>query len=802
MSIAKVPTLFKCVKCGKEYNKRSSLREHMETHNGKLHECNQCEKKYKWRAALRTHKRTAHAEAGRFECDKCDKICPHKRALDDHKRKCHSDRKFECPVCGKPICPGNESRHMETHSGQACECDVCGTMHRNPPALAQHKRREHSKAKHRGEYYGKTFGRASILRKHVAVHDEEHEEHRCGRCSRTFKSRSGRDRHLRTEHSDFRFNCDSKCGLNSATRTEYLDHLRSRHAKQHPATCKCVFVDAKVAQQVATKLGSTAFVEADETMKCTDGGCDFATTCARQIETHKEQCHHDAYQPALRCVRCETWFTCPSNLRSHDADMHQGERRFKCDQCGYITNKKVNFTRHQSHCQQGKAMGNRRLKRAEPLTENLDVKKQSPHGVYQFGSKIGEGGFGKVYEAVKQGEHPLVKYAIKEVGPKGGKSAELEAKRMLHFEHKNLMALLEYYEWKEEGRVMRFIVMECCRPGSLTSMQKLCEFQFEEPHVLYVLKEVTCGLEHLHSAGVIHRDLKSANVLVNEGAVVKIADFGVSTDERIVFNCRGTPGWEAPEVVAAALTGITGLRSAYTQKADVYSVGVMAIDCFLSPETLPTDFYRKKKVESESFAETQLQRIEDDRHLQLSKAFKTLVARCLEPMTTRLSAAAVQKVPSIEKASVEPFKLLVAECLKKQKEKDEKRSARRRKPTIDSEAFSLFSSPTPPSGPAPKSAAASSLSTSSAVREQQPSTSLGTSSLFSAAAQCSQQAPMSTGMSSYFSAAPSSSHRGQPTANTAVSSLFPASEAHSQQASTSGGMSSLFFSTTSSHPDQ
>ena len=54
------------------------------------------------------------------------------------------------------------------------------------------------------------------------------------------------------------------------------------------------------------------------------------------------------------------------------------------------------------------------------------------------------------------------------------------------------------------------------------------------------------------------------------------------------FNSRGTPGWVAPEVVDAALTGITGLVSAYTQKADVYSLGVMAIDCFLPRETLPT----------------------------------------------------------------------------------------------------------------------------------------------------------------------------------------------------------------------
>ncbi|KAH7673150.1 serine/threonine-protein kinase 25, partial [Aphelenchoides avenae] len=268
-------------------------------------------------------------------------------------------------------------------------------------------------------------------------------------------------------------------------------------------------------------------------------------------------------------------------------------------------------------------------------------------------------------------------------------------------------------------------------------------------------------------AGVIHRDLKSANVLVNERAEVKIADFGVSTDERVAFNCRGTHGWEAPEVVAAALTGITGLRSAYTQKADVYSVGVLAIDCFLPRETLPTDFFHKTKVESEFFAETQLQRIEEDRRLQLSDAFKTLVSHCVKPVQKRLSAAAVQKIPAVKKASVEPFKLVVAECLKKQKGKEDKRSARRQEPAIDTDTSSLPSSPKHRSG----------LATASTA-EHQPSTSAGTSDLSSAA--------------------PARTRNGHSTANTtAVTNIFPSSEHRSQQASTSGGMPSLFFSTAS-----
>ncbi|KAH7704043.1 Protein kinase, partial [Aphelenchoides avenae] len=537
MSLAKVPTLFKCVKCGKEYNKRSSWQSHMETHGDKLHECDQCEKKFKSRAALRYHKLTSHVTVGQFECDECGKLYPHKTSLSNHKRDIHAEEPCECVVCGTSFRnPSKLAQHkLRMHPKAEHQCEYCGKIFGWAGDLRRHVtlHNAHPKAKHRCEHCGKIFERASVLRKHVVTHDEKREEYRCDQCPRTFKSRKGRETHVKTEHSDSRFTCDSECGLHSATRSEYRDHLKSRHAELHPATCKCVSIDVVLSSQVAKSLGNTAFVEANGMIKCTDGGCNFETTCARHMESHKEQRHHDAYKPVLRCSSCKTWFSTPGNLKGHDADKHQGERRFRCDRCGYVTNYNFAFTKHQTSCQQGKAHGNFRLKKAEPTTKNLDVKKESPRDVYQFGPMIGEGGFGTVYKAVKKGQDPSVKYAIKEVGPNGGKSAELEAEFMRQFEHKNLMTLLEYYECEAKGRLTRFIVMEYCRPGSLIDMQKLVKFQFEEPHVLYVLKEVACGLEHLHSAGVIHRDLKSANVLVNERAEVKISDFGVSTDERI-----------------------------------------------------------------------------------------------------------------------------------------------------------------------------------------------------------------------------------------------------------------------------
>jgi serine/threonine protein kinase len=58
------------------------------------------------------------------------------------------------------------------------------------------------------------------------------------------------------------------------------------------------------------------------------------------------------------------------------------------------------------------------------------------------------------------------------------------------------MALIEFYQYKEGSLTTYFLVMELCRPGSLSSMQK--DVRFEEVHALYVMKEVTAGLEYLH----------------------------------------------------------------------------------------------------------------------------------------------------------------------------------------------------------------------------------------------------------------------------------------------------------------
>lgn len=202
------------------------------------------------------------------------------------------------------------------------------------------------------------------------------------------------------------------------------------------------------------------------------------------------------------------------------------------------------------------------------------VNKRDPSSLFRIISKAGQGASGEVYlaESLIPGEQRR-KVAIKQMDLAAQPSKELlinEILVMKDSKHENIVNFLDSYL---RGNNDLLVVMEYMEGGSLTEVIENNECKVSERRIATICFETLKGLQFLHKKHIIHRDIKSDNVLLSADGHVKITDFGFCaklTDQRSKrATMVGTPYWMAPEVVK---------QKEYDEKVDVWSLGIMTIE--------------------------------------------------------------------------------------------------------------------------------------------------------------------------------------------------------------------------------
>nr|XP_043636232.1 uncharacterized protein LOC122607342 isoform X2 [Erigeron canadensis] len=271
-----------------------------------------------------------------------------------------------------------------------------------------------------------------------------------------------------------------------------------------------------------------------------------------------------------------------------------------------------------------------------------------------FSICIGSGGYGRVYKGHLSISGKLTTVAVKRLNEHLGQGLReflTELELLSGQNHENVISLLAYCD---EGKE-KIIVYEYAERGSFDKyIRRTSDDKSTWLERLKICADAAHGLDHLHShfgehQAIIHRDIKSANILINDKGVAKVSDLGLSKlslagldRSAVISNACGTPGYVEPEYIN---TGVV------TKQSDVYSFGMVLFealsgrlcslkedDGFLLSGKLAKDYYKENKLD-----EIVDPGLTEQMSLYSMRKFAAIAYRCLHDVRERRPSMDVVK---------------------------------------------------------------------------------------------------------------------------------------------------------------
>jgi len=234
---------------------------------------------------------------------------------------------------------------------------------------------------------------------------------------------------------------------------------------------------------------------------------------------------------------------------------------------------------------------------------------------YRIVSLLGRGGMGEVYRAddLKLGQAVALKFLSRRAGQEALLYDEVRLGRQVS--HPNVCRLHDIAEVK--GQL--FITMEFVDGEDLASLLRRVG-RLPPDRGLTIAREIGSGLAAAHDKGVIHRDLKPGNVMIDGRGRARITDFGLamSKDEEGRHVSAGTPAYMAPEQLSGAAASI---------QSDLYALGLTLYELFTGRRAFEVTSIPELIVRQRALDLTRPSSLVRD----LDPAIERVISHCLEP---------------------------------------------------------------------------------------------------------------------------------------------------------------------------